>query len=192
MKRWRLRHLGADLQIEVGFAVPSNTKDLERSRREVDALLWRGLTARDAEVRRVLDAIYRELRGNPTPSGGPETYGPDFEHSLAADVRFAAHSGRLRVARVEPTPGPARSAVTPGNEAVLGPEREPDAWIAIELVDEDGKPVPNVDYRIKCDDGRVRTGTTNADGKARVEGLHDGNCAVSFPHLHGPDWKKAG
>ena len=52
--------------------------------------------------------------------------------------------------------------------------------------------MPNVAYRIECGDGRVRTGTTSALGKAREEGLHDGNCKVTFPALNAPDWKMAG
>jgi hypothetical protein len=37
----------------------------------------------------------------------------------------------------------------------------------------------------------VRTGWTNAYGKAREEGLHDASCKVSFPELHAHDWKAA-
>jgi hypothetical protein len=80
-----------------------------------------------------------------------------------------------------------RPALTPSQLAAAA---KPVAWIEIELVDQDGNPVPNVEYRIECDDGRIRTGTTGPSGTAREEGLQDGNCKVSFPGLNAPDWSK--
>lgn len=71
-----------------------------------------------------------------------------------------------------------------------GPQPEADDWVGIELVDQDGKPVPDVAYRIECENGEVRTGTTSALGKARELGLHPGKCKVTFPGLNGPDWNK--
>jgi len=110
--------------------------------------------------------------------------------AIAAELLRQAAAGNLVVRRRVVT-----SIVVPiaiDAEPVLGPETEPTGWIAIVLLDDSGKAVPGVAYRIECDDGRVRTGTTNASGKAREEGLHDGSCKVTFPDVHGPEWKKAG
>ncbi len=195
IKRFSLHHRGQGLVLELGVAASTDGQADERSRADVERLLWSGLTGRDPEVRRTLDAIYDELRGNPASVGGQETHGPDVDQSLAKALRFAVYSRRLRVERVELPRGPAASpspadpsAVKPG----LGPELKPDAWIAIEVVDDDDKPVPKVAYRIECDDGRVRTGTTDRNGKAREEGIAPGTCEVSFPALHETDWRQTG
>lgn len=80
---------------------------------------------------------------------------------------------------------------------VLGPAPEPvtpaeDFWIAIELVDEDGKPVPNERYRVRTPDGRIFEGTVDGQGKARVGDLPSaGNCEITFPDLDGRDWQAA-
>ena len=57
----------------------------------------------------------------------------------------------------------------------------PDHFIEIELVDDDGKPVPNAAYVIELPDGTQRTGRTDGAGKARITGLDPGTAKVSFP-----------
>jgi hypothetical protein len=102
---------------------------------------------------------------------------------------WATRTGRLVVRRL-----PMRAVVVPiamEREDVLGPEPEPTEWLEIELVDEEGSPVPGMAYRVECADGWVRTGWTNAHGKAREEGLRQTSCKVSFPELHARDWKAA-
>ena len=79
---------------------------------------------------------------------------------------------------------------------VLGPSSEPepanDFWVAIELVDDGGDPVPNERYRVRTPDGRVFEGTLDAQGKARVGELATaGACEVTFPDLDARDWKAA-
>jgi type VI secretion system secreted protein VgrG len=65
-------------------------------------------------------------------------------------------------------------------------------WIEIELVDEDGKPVPGENYMITLPDGStVATGTTDEKGRARVEGIDPGQCKVTFPDLDKDAWKPA-
>jgi hypothetical protein len=194
IKRFPLHHRGQGLVLEVGFAANTDRQTDATSRREVEHLLWSGLHDRDPAVRRALDAVYGELRGNAVSFGGHQAHGPDVERALASALRFAVDSGRLRVERVDlprgqpAAPRPDETSTTPA----LGPEPRPDAWIAIEVVDDDDKPVPNVAYRIQCADGRVRTGTTDRKGKAREEGLQPGDCEVSFPALHETDWRQTG
>lgn len=53
-------------------------------------------------------------------------------------------------------------------------------WIEIMLDDEDGKPVPDEDYRIILATGEVRTGRLNAEGYAREERIPPGGCQVEF------------
>lgn len=61
-------------------------------------------------------------------------------------------------------------------------------WVAIELIDNTGRPIPNQAYRIVLPDGSTTEGTLNSEGKARVEGIDPGQCQVSFPGL--ADWEK--
>ena len=188
LARWQLRDAAADLRIDVTAFPQSDVEARRKSEQEVATLLWRRI---DPQVRSVLEDVYRELNGMPPRCSGDFSPGPDYDDALASALRFAAYSGRLRVERDERTltvpVGPETDEAPP-----LGPEAVPDAWIAIELVDDTGKPVPNASYLITCDDGRTRTGTTNSDGKAREEGLTPGSCKVSFPGLNGPDWKLVG
>jgi type VI secretion system secreted protein VgrG len=63
-------------------------------------------------------------------------------------------------------------------------------WIEIELVDENGKPVPGEEYKVTLPDGStVASGTLDGKGKARVEGIDPGSCKVTFPNLDKDSWK---
>ena len=73
----------------------------------------------------------------------------------------------------------------------LGPSEDDSTWIEIELVDQDKEPIANERYVIETSDGRKITGTTNASGKAREEGVKPGDCKVSFPDLEASSWKAA-
>jgi len=84
----------------------------------------------------------------------------------------------------QPEPGaaePAKSSDTPENTA----------WIEVELVDEDGEPVPGERYRITLPDDTVAEGSLDEKGKARVEGFKPGNCKVTFPELDKDAWEPA-
>jgi hypothetical protein len=65
------------------------------------------------------------------------------------------------------------------------------SWIEIKLVDKKGNPVPRQAYRVVLPDGQtVAEGTLDKDGFARVEGIDDGNCKISFPKLDQAAWKR--
>jgi hypothetical protein len=64
-------------------------------------------------------------------------------------------------------------------------------WIEIELVDEEGNPVPGERYKITLPDGKtVSEGTLDANGRARVEGIDPGTCQISFPDLDKDAWEQ--
>jgi type VI secretion system secreted protein VgrG len=65
------------------------------------------------------------------------------------------------------------------------------SWVEIELVDEQGNPVPGERYEIKTPDGRLAKGTLDGKGFARVSGIDPGNCEITFPELDKDAWKKA-
>jgi hypothetical protein len=183
-----------DVEIELHSSTALGPAARDASVRELVRLVS-AFKYREPSARRVVLDVYARLQGLRSAAVLGDSFdfdtGSSRAQAIGAELMHAARAGTLVLRRRE-----MRSVVIPidasPDSEPLGPESAPTAWIVIELVDDDGNPVPNVDYKIKCDDGRVRTGTTNWEGKAREDGLNDGNCKVSFPGLNGPDWKKAG
>ena len=64
------------------------------------------------------------------------------------------------------------------------------SWVELELVDEAGKPVPGEAYEVELPDGKIATGTTGADGTARISGFDPGTCKIRFPNLDKEAWEK--
>jgi type VI secretion system secreted protein VgrG len=65
-------------------------------------------------------------------------------------------------------------------------------WIAIQLNDQDGNPVPGEAYKITLPDGTtIADGTLDEKGYAKVDNIDPGNCQVTFPNLDKPTWKPA-
>ena len=66
--------------------------------------------------------------------------------------------------------------------------KEKKAWIEIILVDAEGKPMPNVRYRITPPSGAPKEGTLNEHGQAGVYQIEPGNCKITFPDLDADAW----
>jgi hypothetical protein len=64
------------------------------------------------------------------------------------------------------------------------------SWIEIELLDKAGAPVAGAYYEICMKDDTVASGTLDEKGRARVEGIEEGTCGVSFPQYAPSSWKK--
>jgi uncharacterized surface anchored protein len=56
-------------------------------------------------------------------------------------------------------------------------------------LDQNGKAVPEVAFKVTLDDGTVKEVKTDAQGKVRVLGLKPGEGKLSFPELDANDWK---
>jgi hypothetical protein len=87
--------------------------------------------------------------------------------------------------------GAASGGETPSSGGGADTAQDGKDWLDIELVDEAGKPVPMIRYKVTGPDGAEQTGLTGPDGKARVEGLTPGECTVTFPDLHSGEWERA-
>ena len=70
-------------------------------------------------------------------------------------------------------------------------DEEKTSWIEIELVDEEGNPVPGEAYKVTLPDGKVASGTLDAKGFCRIEGIDPGTCQITFPKLDKDAWEKA-
>ena len=108
-------------------------------------------------------------------------------------VTRALGDGRLIAYRlkVKLSGGPVENAAELGPPSEPGPVEEK-TWVGIELVDDQDpqKPVPYAKYRIELPDGSTREGILDDKGRATLRGIDPGECQVSFPELHAPDWKK--
>src|SRR5438105_3223331 len=65
-----------------------------------------------------------------------------------------------------------------GNTRVL---QVTNAWIELELVDDDGEPAAGVAYQVELPTGALRQGDLNEAGFVRLERIPPGVCRVSFP-----------
>ncbi len=65
------------------------------------------------------------------------------------------------------------------------------SWIEIELLDTEHHPVPGETYKVTTPDNKVKVGTLDARGFARIDGIPDGQCQVSFPKLESRAWNDA-
>jgi hypothetical protein len=53
---------------------------------------------------------------------------------------------------------------------------------------ETGDPIPNERYRVKLPDGTTREGSTDANGRVRVDGIPAGQCQISYPDIDAASW----
>jgi hypothetical protein len=68
---------------------------------------------------------------------------------------------------------------------------EPLTWIEIQLVDDDGQPIPSEVYVVKTSDNHEYSGTLDDKGFARIEGIRKGSVTVTFPRLDEQYWMRA-
>jgi hypothetical protein len=151
----------------------------------VTSALDRWLTGSTA---RTLYAMFEALGGG-APLGLSGLERGRYEQRLKERLSDAFARGELVALEVErpvlvprPWPEPPR----PSAEEATAEEV---TWLAIELKDEQGKPVPHARYVVTLPDGGTREGTLNKNGYARVDGVNPGQCQVSFPELDGQSWR---
>lgn len=65
------------------------------------------------------------------------------------------------------------------------------AWIGVEILDADGRPIPGVRFQVRLADGRLAAGTTDPDGKGRIDGIPPGNHEITLPELDAAAWEPA-
>lgn len=111
-------------------------------------------------------------------------------HALVAPLDEAFRDGRLVAWALRPNAVTRPAAlVTPKPQPL--PKDTSKTWIEIVLRDEDGVPVANEPYRLTLPNGERRSGTLDARGFARVDGIDPGTCDVTFPRIDGREWRRA-
>ncbi|RLU00046.1 MAG: type VI secretion system tip protein VgrG, partial [Ketobacter sp.] len=75
-----------------------------------------------------------------------------------------------------------RVAVSGRATTVTAAELEAEnSWVSIKLETDAGEPLANSKYVVTDKNGKEYTGTTDAQGIARIQGMPPGDCQVSFP-----------
>ena len=132
--------------------------------------------------------------GSPPGSGSPCSLVPPMSPKDAdeADKADPGEMAQIKAEQMQTQKGKYGSTpmppFKPGQAAAPGEQKKPH-FIEIELVDEDGNPVPGEQYKITLPDGSVASGTLDGNGKARVDGIDPGSCKVTFPNLDQSVWK---
>lgn len=86
-----------------------------------------------------------------------------------------------------PPPKPGVGAGPPGKSVVTVDESKPD-FIAIELVDTRGRPVPGAECVLTLPDGSKLKTNLDPIGKVRIEGIDPGECVIAFPAIDRRDF----
>ncbi len=103
-----------------------------------------------------------------------------------------SYSWQARQMAPIPPPGSVSGSNTaPRHKKDSEENKQKKSFIEIELVDDNGKPVPGEPYRILLPDGSVAEGSLNDKGFARVDGIDPGTCKVTFPRLDRRAWEDA-
>lgn len=64
------------------------------------------------------------------------------------------------------------------------------SWIEVELLDQQGNPVPNEEYLVELPDGSTVDGNLDDKGLVRIDGIDPGTCKITFPKLDKRIWRR--
>jgi hypothetical protein len=71
------------------------------------------------------------------------------------------------------------------------PEAPPEPWLEVVMIGADNKPLAGERYVITDPSGREHTGTLDARGTIRLDGIPAATCKVTFPDLDREAWEPA-
>jgi len=145
--------------------------------------------------RSIIAEVTRELGGGSVPPSRALN-ASDLHRQTKSRLEQAIRCGDLLVVQVSGMGRGGAGGEEPGappQAAAQAPRRaEPrKTWIEIELVDDQGRPVPNQRCSVELPDGTTWTGVLDANGLARVDYVDHGTCEVYFPDLDYREWAPA-
>ncbi|MBP1691697.1 MAG: hypothetical protein H6Q32_1049 [Bacteroidetes bacterium] len=126
--------------------------------------------------------------GAPKPAASKE----EWRAYLVPRLMESFRRGDLLLLRDIRMEGSGENENPPQPVAAAAPARQTrrdKTWIEIELVDNEGNPVPNEPCRLNLPDDSIWEGTTNAEGVVRVDFIDHGQCEVCFPNLDLNEWE---
>ncbi|MEC9266480.1 MAG: hypothetical protein VX464_10520 [Pseudomonadota bacterium] len=169
------------------------TERWQRLNRETARRLLSAQPDRPAVLRRVRDAL-AHLEG-----GGVGRLSDD--DALSALSRHFDFGWAVEIDRVLPSGGwhgedDSATAVTvtesvqpEENPTGVPAKKDKDHFIIVELVGENGEPIPNELCRITLPDGEIVERETNSQGKVEEYGIEEGDCTIEFPDLDKDAWE---
>jgi uncharacterized Zn-binding protein involved in type VI secretion len=106
--------------------------------------------------------------------------------SPQAATMSAAKAGGSAFTRAECNQGAAAAVVrqAPPPSPATGK-----AWVEVEVVDSDGKPLPYQKVRVTDGGGTARIAYSDAKGIARVDGMAKGQCKITLADLDKSSWE---
>ncbi|HTO92221.1 MAG TPA: type VI secretion system tip protein VgrG [Candidatus Sulfotelmatobacter sp.] len=147
----------------------------------------------------IVGSMIKLNSGGSAGSGTAVNAVPTVKPTKAIKAADAASSGAVKGSTDSSSSGSSSSSSSSSSDdrkshkdpAKDAPQDKDKTWIEVELVDENKKPVAGEPYEVELPDGSIATGTTGADGVARIEGVDPGSCKVRFPKRDKGAWKKA-
>lgn len=101
---------------------------------------------------------------------------------------FASGSWSL-ISRPRSASGPVIPKIEPVAEQIRS-AKIVKTWVEMEVVDEQGRPMPNQAYLCMLPDGVIRQGETDSQGRVRFHGIEPGNRAFSLTKLSPERWRR--
>jgi uncharacterized Zn-binding protein involved in type VI secretion len=108
--------------------------------------------------------------------------------SPQAATMSAAKAGGSAFTRAECNPK-AAEAVT--RQVAPPPPATGTTWVEVEVVDNDGKPMPYQKVRVTDSGGTARIAYSDPKGIARVDGMAKGDCKITLADLDRSSWEAA-
>lgn len=137
---------------------------------------------RMSEVRRRLG---RELPGVPLARMTDEQILRAYHHRIE-HWQAAEHAGKRRLRGADLGSASGEAAPAEPEEAPMRENTK--TFLAIEAVNPRGEAVPDLKFKVKLSDGSTRDGKLDDKGCARLTGIPEGTCDLSFPDLNEGDW----
>jgi hypothetical protein len=131
----------------------------------------------------------------PSPKSGKAGSAVSPAESKAAEEADVAQPGAVEKVKTEQRAAKSGKYGSVKTQPHKPPQTQEEAeqkksWIEIEMVGEDGEPLPGVRYEITLPDDTVASGSLDEQGLARIEGIEPGTCRISFPDLDEAAWKR--
>lgn len=141
------------------------------------------------EVERLLerDLGHRTVRG--LDLAGLAERAADRFAGLPALIEHVVPPISGRKAPPAPPPEPVPNAVPRQDNPTGVPVVEKDHWIVVELLGENGEPIPGELCRITLPDGDIIERHTDSRGRVEEYGITAGDCIVEFPELDQDAWE---
>ena len=127
--------------------------------------------------------------GGSSSSSGDATVDAEASATVAGAVLQAANVAAAQNIAAQEMVSALTDTVLPSSSPTNDPTRR--SWVEIELIGDDDAPVRYARYRITTATGEVREGWTDESGRARVDGLPDGDYTLALLELDADNWHPA-